>query len=275
MDIGDPPEFRPDGSSPPREGPPAGVGWRCPEPLGDLIYALRLPTGRRGQANRTGTLRHRATVALIKGQTTFDLNPSLQKIRPEMKGLLQTAGIGGTVNYGSWLESYAHTAFVGYLRRARELLATSGLPATDEMARAAYDWPLEACYSRFWRRDDPVIQLPPGTNAEVASSIRTGLTAERSLEVARSLGASAKGLSPALSSKTSSKVAVLEERELSVKVSLANPLADAYRRFAVWHIVDRIEVRALAVGFDSVVPWLSEEVSVSGTATLTWTDVAT
>lgn len=62
-----------------------------------------------------------------------------------------------------------------------------------------------------WRRQDPVVQLPPGSTHEVTHSVFTGLTAERCQALAESLGLSiggdAVGIQARLSSELNQKFA--------------------------------------------------------------------
>jgi hypothetical protein len=71
-------------------------------------------------------------------------------------------------------------------------------------------------YSQRWRRDDPVVQLPPGVKSEKSYTVTTGIEQSRSLELSRSLGV--KTASPrSLSSSVRRFVVEFSERRPSCR----------------------------------------------------------
>jgi hypothetical protein len=106
-------------------------------------------------------------------------------------------------------------------------------------------WKLHAVYTHSWQREDPTTQLPPGGTTEITLSLRVGLSQEHLHEVATSLGVSGQGgnplgLSSQLSEKSSMKIALSTEKQVTRKVILTNPSNDMYRLFALWHVVHRL-----------------------------------
>ena len=106
-------------------------------------------------------------------------------------------------------------------------------------------WRLQTVYTHFWQREDPTTQLPPGGTAEITLSLRVGLSQEHVHEVATSLGVSGKGSNPLglsgqLSEKSTMKIALSTEKQVTRKVILTNPSNDMYRLFALWHVVHRL-----------------------------------
>ena|ERR1039457_238430 len=106
-----------------------------------------------------------------------------------------------------------------------------------------------------WQRQDPVIQLPPGSTLEVTHSVTTGLTVERSQMLAKSLGLStgtnAAGVQARLSSQLNREfrlqLDIRAQEEKTRKLTVTNESAAHYRRFALWHVSHRITVDALDV----------------------------
>jgi hypothetical protein len=115
-------------------------------------------------------------------------------------------------------------------------------------SREVMKWSMYARYDRFWQREDPVTQLPPGGSSEVTVLLRIGMSEEHASELARSLGVTGAvphvGISAQLSSKSSTKVTISQAEETSHKITLTNSLDGAYRRFAIWHVVHMISMAA-------------------------------
>lgn len=130
-----------------------------------------------------------------------------------------------------------------YQRRGRRL----AVPDQPELRRVVY--------STRWRRQDPVVQLPPGSTHEATHSISTGLTVERSLTLADSLGLGISGggvgvqarLSSELTRKFGFSLEITAREETQRKLILSNQSDVRYRRFALWHIDHRITVSALEI----------------------------
>jgi len=151
--------------------------------------------------------------------------------------------------------------------------------AKDVDWRKANDWQLHAVYEYFWRREDPVTQLPPGGSVTAAVSLRVGVSKEQANEIATSLGiASASSnlgsISAQLSNKWTTKVSLSRQEEASHTVTLANPSNDAYRRLAIWHIVHRLSiVAAPTLALDPKVICQETEFVLSDATNITYVDV--
>jgi hypothetical protein len=108
-------------------------------------------------------------------------------------------------------------------------------------------------YAARWQREDPVVQLPPGSTHEMTHTVTTGLSVERSQMLARSLGLSVGGDTAGLQAKLNSqlqedfgfKLNISAQEERSTKLTLTNQSSDCYRLFALWHVDHRITVDAL------------------------------
>jgi hypothetical protein len=114
-------------------------------------------------------------------------------------------------------------------------------------------------HSERWRRQDPVIQLPPGATHEVTHSVTTGLTVERSKQLATSLGLNLGGNVVGIQNRLSSQVnkefgfrlEITAQGENTRTLTLTNQSENRYRRFALWHIDHQITVAALdLVGYE-------------------------
>jgi len=121
------------------------------------------------------------------------------------------------------------------------------LPAGRELRRVVH--------AARWRRQDPVLQLPPGATHEVTYSVSTGLTVERCQTLAESLGLGIGGgavgvqarLSSELKQKFGFRLEITAQEERLRKLTLSNPSDVRYRRFALWHVDHRISIAALDV----------------------------
>jgi hypothetical protein len=110
-------------------------------------------------------------------------------------------------------------------------------------------------YAARWQREDPVIQLPPGSTHEMAHSVTTGLSVEHSQMLAKSLGLAVGGDTAGFQAKLDSqlqqefglKLNITAQEERSTKLTLTNQSSDCYRLFALWHVDYRITVHALDV----------------------------
>jgi hypothetical protein len=108
-------------------------------------------------------------------------------------------------------------------------------------------------HSARWRRQDPVIQLPPGATHEVTHSVTTGLTAERSQTLSRALGLNVGGGAAGIQAQINSQLTqefglrleITAQQEQVRKLTLSNQSANNSRRFALWHIDQQITITAL------------------------------
>lgn len=220
MDIGPPPEFGTGGSSPPVTSAPVEITrWNLNKSVSEFLSQLQ------------------------------DVTPTGQPADIPL-GVLAVA-IGRTV-WATWRGREAKPLEIRGQQEPLEIWAKRWLEEKDVRNADWNDvkgWQLYAIYDRFWQRNDPVTQLPPGGSDEVKVSLRIGISKEHADEVARSLGitggaAHHLGISAQLSEKSTTRVALSLEREESHNVTLTNPLNETYRRLAIWHVVHRLTIAA-------------------------------
>jgi hypothetical protein len=119
----------------------------------------------------------------------------------------------------------------------------SGLNTVDEKR--------EVVYTQAWRRDDPIVQLPPGATKAHQIELTYGITESQTEELAQSLGFNIGSKSAQISGELSSKFGI--QTTLSVQesvtdtITLTNDVLKGYRLFALWSIKHTITVRR--------VPW--------------------
>ena len=106
-------------------------------------------------------------------------------------------------------------------------------------------------YSQQWVRDDPIIQLPPGTAQEKQFSIAGGITQTHMQELAKSLNIPAGELSTALSSKIGFEVNVKVEASQTETLRLQNDSPEKYRLYARWSVVHRLDVYRFPLSSDA------------------------
>jgi hypothetical protein len=115
-----------------------------------------------------------------------------------------------------------------------------------------------------WRRQEPVIRLPPASTNKIHRSVMTGLSVEQSEMLAQSLGSSLAAKSPALGIQANLTselnqqfklgVEITTEEQRSTELTLTNPSKDRYRQFALWHVEHLIKVDTLVVRRDKTLP---------------------
>lgn len=111
-------------------------------------------------------------------------------------------------------------------------------------------------HSVRWRRDDPVIRLPPGSTSGMTCSSTTGLSIERSMTLANSLGITLGGASAGVSARLNSELQsqfmlqlnITAENSKTNTITLQNSSHDHDILYAVWHKEYSIAVTALDVG---------------------------
>lgn len=87
---------------------------------------------------------------------------------------------------------------------------------------------------------DSIRQLSPGVSRKMTTKVMTGLTVAKASEIAKNLGLQTP-LSPAqlsmqLSDKFALTVSLMEQREVSDELVIANTLEDNVRRYALWRM---------------------------------------
>jgi hypothetical protein len=100
-------------------------------------------------------------------------------------------------------------------------------------------------YSQLWRRDDPIVQLPPGTTQETTYTVTTGIEQSRTRELSQSLGlktGSPVALSGSLGTKFGLQLTLRAEETRADTLRLQNTGTEKYRRFARWSVVHRLDV---------------------------------
>jgi hypothetical protein len=128
-------------------------------------------------------------------------------------------------------------------------------PGIDEFRRLVY--------SQRWRRDDPVMQLPPGVSQERQFSVKTGISETHSRELARWLGLRAGqfvSLSRELSSQFGVQLKVSQEMTRTDTLTLRNDSLSRYRRYAKWTLVHQLAVFDLAFDLRNPVELSPEQI---------------
>jgi hypothetical protein len=100
-------------------------------------------------------------------------------------------------------------------------------------------------YSQRWQREE-VVQVAPGAKIEHRSTVKTGFELNLADDLSWSLGLHTAGpaqLAASLGAKLGLSLTLTEERTETSGVTLVNDLRDRYRRFAIWRVVHRFDVR--------------------------------
>jgi len=110
-------------------------------------------------------------------------------------------------------------------------------------------------HSQRWRRNDPIMQLAPGSSLAVTLSDTTGLSIEQSKMLATSLGMSLAlgsdkvgvkgGLNSSLQQQLGVKVDFTTQKQEANTVTITNS-SDQSRLYALWHVDYRISVDSLS-----------------------------
>ena len=120
-------------------------------------------------------------------------------------------------------------------------------------------------HSVRWRRKNPITKLPPGATHEMTYSLTTGLSVERSMILANSLGVTLGSATAGMQARLSSemqqqfalKLNLTAEENKSETITVQNNSDNHYRLYASWHIENKISINALDAGpFDII---LSDE----------------
>jgi hypothetical protein len=245
MDIGPPPEFGRDGSPPPLLSAPVNIAdWNLDESVAEFLHPRKTEEILSGMPLLADFL-------VAFGRLTGILPERQAKKMPQ-----------------------ENTREATTMKRVRRETERVGL--NPRMVR---NWQLYAVHDKFWQREDPVTQLPPGSSSEITVSLLIGISEERATELARSLGVTGTvphvGISSTLSDKASSKIAVSREREVTRKIILTNPQDRTYRRLAIWHVVHRVSLVAMPDPVsDQEIVCEEDEFILSDAANVTFTDVS-
>jgi hypothetical protein len=105
-------------------------------------------------------------------------------------------------------------------------------------------------HTEHWRRDDPITQLAPGVTRRIKSSITLGVSKSEAVELGASLGLDAGAaniisLNGQISRKLGETVTMTFQRQEEQELTLSNDQRGYYRLFAIWHLVERLEVDLL------------------------------
>lgn len=105
-------------------------------------------------------------------------------------------------------------------------------------------------HTQRWRRQDPVLELPPGAEWTRELSISTEITRTQTRELSRSLGLKAgfggAALSGELTRKFGISVQLREQHRETETLRLPNPSESLYRLYAIWTVVNNISVRKIS-----------------------------
>jgi hypothetical protein len=168
----------------------------------------------------------------------------LSDVKPARVNYWPRTGTVGAVALLSPVLVPAAAAAVG-----AKLLARRGsqraAPVRESVKSTAEREPRQLVYSQRWRRDDPIVQLPPGVTSEKSYTVTTGIEHSRTREISQSLGmntASPVEFSASLGSKFGLQLTIKSEETETSTLKLANDASDCYRLFARWSVVHRLEV---------------------------------
>ena len=171
--------------------------------------------------------------ALRRGQPNGEYQSTLARrwsaLSPTSKAV---AGVAAAVVYPVGI---AVLGRLGYLAVKKRVVGKAG-----EVRQVAY--------SQTWRRDDPIVQLPPGATHEQSYSMTFGISETQTRELAQSLGlklGKAGGLTRDLSSKFGIATTISEQRSVTDTVTLRNDGTRGYRLYARWFVRHEIIVQRL------------------------------
>jgi hypothetical protein len=156
-------------------------------------------------------------------------------------------------SFSSLVYSYQHSVSIIAIRVGGEQFSRHFLPPRS----GRYKLLRRIVHAVRWRRQDPVIQLPPDSTHEMTHSVTTGLTVERSQALSRALGLNIGGdaagiqarISAQLNEEFGFRLEITAQQEKIRKLTLSNSSVNRYRRFAVWHVDHRVTVTTLEVRF--------------------------
>lgn len=120
--------------------------------------------------------------------------------------------------------------------------------ALKKMRKGKTDEVREVVYSQVWRRDDPIVQLPPGATHEQSYSMTYGISETQTRELSQSLGlklGKAGALTGELETKFGIATTISEQRSITDTVTLRNDGTQAYRLYARWFVCHEITIQRL------------------------------
>lgn len=103
-------------------------------------------------------------------------------------------------------------------------------------------------YSQQWRRDDPPVQLAPGTSTKKHWTVTSGVTESRTQALGTALGMGAGLGSTAVSASLRTNFAInltLRQETSHTSIVELNNATKRDRRYAIWAVVHRVEVHRL------------------------------
>ena len=247
MDIGPPPEFREDGSPPPVTSAPVAIAYRS---LNKTVRGHLLQP----------SIGDRAIRAVAAVRAIF--NPDKARTYESFASARLNATERAT----------------GRAEQAVETLLQNNNASHLDWREVRY-WLTQAVYECFWRREDPVTQLPPGSSSELTLSLKVGISEEHVNEIVNSLGISGEnalsGISFQASDKTTVKLAISHEKQIVRKQTLTNSSNDKYRRLAIWYLVHRIAIIPTpSVALNQRIVLEEVEFILSDAPVITYKDVA-
>lgn len=259
-ELGQPPEFGSDGSDPPLESEPLNVSSSLVlSPVyGDVqtararLLLLLLEKNKKGKyaLRAEGVEVERLIKELIEKRREFDGDPGSEEAETALI-VMQMEDMGMTI-------------FMEDLEKG------TGEPRE----------PVLLYYTKSWRRDDPVTQLPPGASLQRQVELKLGASASEyedlsmhlEIDISPGLGR----LSTELNRKIGLRGSLKMERTTTETLSLTNPSDSLYRRFAFWHVVDTISICRLSSKKNRLFWFEAERVEIvaSSSISITYHDIA-
>lgn len=161
-----------------------------------------------------------------------------QAITSHKRRLAAIAGVTTLLTFGLALLVWVPAAVIVAVRKKlaarRWARLAQGSDAESEIRKLVY--------SQQWARDDPIIQLPPGTSQQKQFTLTSGIAETHMHELAKSLNLRSGELSGTLSSKIGFEVKVNVEATRTETLTLQNDSPDKYRLYARWGVVHRLDV---------------------------------
>jgi len=136
-------------------------------------------------------------------------------------------------------------AWLHYKNKHRAGWTPSPVPARSEVR--------EVVHTQRWRREDPIVQLPPGASCEHSYTTECGITNRETSELAANLGidigAPLGSRSTQLSAKCGIEVSLTEQRRVTSTLRLRNDEREVDRLYAVWLVQHDISIHRVDAAF--------------------------